>query len=214
MATVSLMFQRMPAGHHAVDWGRRYADDLGHAWQECPRGDWLLWLAGILEADPRLVTLAACDCARFALSLLPDGKQEDHLRPVLDTAARWAQGEGSSVDDCRSLAQQILAIYKEAPEQLVDQAATAGYATSAVSAAVNVPTFESPFGVAAAAAAAALASAQVAAPNDEDAIDDAHRRCAELVRARIPFQEVATTRGFQHYARLVEPAAAEPGDES
>lgn len=202
---MATMFQRLPAGQEAQSWGRRYGDDLGHAWQECPRGDWLLWLAAILEADPRLVTLAACDCARFALSLLPDGKQEDHLRPVLETAERWARGEGSKVEDCRDLARQILEIYRDAPEQLGEQAATAGYATSAVSAAVNLPTFESPYGVACAAAAAALAAAQVAAPNDEDAIDDAHRRCADLVRARIRFDEVARTSGFQTYASLVEP---------
>ena len=55
--SVSALFRRLPAGVEAIEWGRRYADDLGHAWHECKRGDWLLWLAGILEVDPKLRAL-------------------------------------------------------------------------------------------------------------------------------------------------------------
>ena len=87
----------------------------------------------------------------------------------------------------------------------VNESPTAGYATAAVSAAVTVPTYNSPVGIAAGAAAAALAAAQVATPNDERAIADAHRKCASLVRERIPFSVLTTSKAFEHYARGTQP---------
>lgn len=204
MTNVSDLFQRMPGTHiEAGEWGRRYSDDLGHAWGECPRGDWAIWIAAILETDHRLVAEAACDCARFALSLLPLDKQEEHLLPVIELAEGWARGE-LKAEVCAQAAKDVLAVFQDpATHESDDRAATAGYATSAVSAAVSVPTYTTTFGLACAASAAALTAAEVAEPIDETAILDAHRRCAELIRKRIQFSDLVATRGFKLYAKTV-----------
>ena len=205
MTDVGELFLRLPAARfEATEWARRYGDDVGSAWVECPRGDWLLYLAGILEIDAQALVSAACDCARFALSLLPDADAELGLIPVLELAERWTRGEASA-EECRVAARGILYIYKteEGLSQLPSAAPTSGYATAAVSAAVNLPTFQSAFGLACGASAAALAAAQVATPQDETAILAAHARCADLVRERIPFDLLAASPGFLAYAAAV-----------
>ncbi|MGE0707161.1 MAG: putative immunity protein [Planctomycetota bacterium] len=204
MTGVSDLFSRAPIGLEAKEWGRRYADDLGHAWAECPRGDWALWIAAIMELDPRVVTQAALDCARFALSLLPEADDEERLRPVLTLADRWVAGEVEA-EALRDAAREVLAIYNEGKGGAGTEHLLAGYATSAVAAAVLVPTYRSTFGLAAAAAAAGLAAAQVAGPHDETALLDAHECCARLVRKRIPFEALVGTRGFSIYARSASP---------
>ncbi|MGB0973329.1 MAG: hypothetical protein ACPGVG_20610, partial [Mycobacterium sp.] len=47
----------------AVLWlGRRR--NMQKAWDECPRGEWMLWLLERTGADRKQTVLAACDCAR------------------------------------------------------------------------------------------------------------------------------------------------------
>ncbi|RMG13659.1 MAG: hypothetical protein D6731_11755 [Planctomycetota bacterium] len=194
------LFARM-AGERpaALAWAEPYGDDLGRAWVECARGDWLLWLAGILEVDRRLVVLAAVDCAVFSLSLLPEGHVET-LRPLVELAQAWAKGEADA-ESCAAAAKDVLSIYRDPPPApRGDEGPMTGYATAAVSAAVMVPIYESPVGIASGAAAAALAAARVATPNDEGAIDAAHARCAELVRTRIPFERLVESPGFRRFA--------------
>ena len=58
--------------------------------------DWLIWLAAILETDPKLVTQAACDCARFALSLLPADEEEESTSSC--TSALWQRRETDSIN--------------------------------------------------------------------------------------------------------------------
>ncbi|MBL4848017.1 MAG: hypothetical protein JKY65_21080 [Planctomycetes bacterium] len=202
MTQVSDLFTRMPGGHfEAGEWGRRYADDLGHAWAECPRADWLLWGAAILEVDHATITSATLACARWALELLPEAEDEARLEGVLALADRWCRGEATA-DECRESARQVLAIYQGGKKAGRDQGhALAGYATSAVAAAVLVPTYNSVFGRACGASAAALAAAQVAAPYDETVLYDAHSYCAKLVRDHIPFEAVVGSSGFKVYAR-------------
>lgn len=202
MAGISDLFGRMPTGDEAREWGRRHSDDLGEAWLECPRGDWLLWLAGILEVGVRPVTLAALDCANFALSLLAADEDEERLAAVLVLANRWLEGEVEP-ERLRCAAQEVLAIYHDPSRDGSGDHPLAGYATSAVAAAVLVPTYRSTYGLACSALAAGQAAAQVAAPNDETALLDAHAYCARLVRKRIPFPVVVAAPGFASYARSV-----------
>lgn len=64
--------------------------DLAAAWAECPRGDWMLWLASRMGVDRRLLVLAACDCARV---VLPRG--DARPRHAIETAEAWARGEAT-----------------------------------------------------------------------------------------------------------------------
>lgn len=41
--------------------------DLTAMWDECERGDWLLWYCAKSSVDRRLVVKAACTCARLTL---------------------------------------------------------------------------------------------------------------------------------------------------
>jgi len=63
------------------------------SWIASERGDWLLWLVATLGVDQRLVVLAACDCAREALSQVPAG--DDLPRLAIEAAEAWTRGEVS-----------------------------------------------------------------------------------------------------------------------
>lgn len=65
--------------------------DVREHWQACPRGDWLLWLAGRADVDRKLLVRAACACAREALVHVAAG--EDRTRIAIETAEAWTRGE-------------------------------------------------------------------------------------------------------------------------
>lgn len=142
---------------------------LAEAWQECPRGDWLLWLAAGQIGMPgwpthQAVVLAACACAETALVYVPAG--EDRPRLAIEIARKWARGE-ATVAEVRAAS---AAAYASA-------ASASAYAASAASVA------------AAASAAAASAFAAYAAPSRSLA------QSADLVRSMlvVPTGEQETT---------------------
>ena len=47
-------------------------NSLQQAWDECKRGDWMLWILANLKADRKKVVLSACGCARLSLRFNPD----------------------------------------------------------------------------------------------------------------------------------------------
>lgn len=85
------LLNKLDACQRAVRWvGDR---DLARTWEECERGDWLLWLAGRMvgkEGWPthQQVVLAACACARRGLRFVPEG-EERPLRAI-EAAEHWA----------------------------------------------------------------------------------------------------------------------------
>lgn len=64
--------------------------DYQAAWDACERGDWLLWLAGRLGVDRRLLVRAACACARLALQHEPGARPQ--VCSFLDSAERHTTG--------------------------------------------------------------------------------------------------------------------------
>ena len=69
--------------------------DLGTAWSECKRSDWMLWLLAqttLDQDDPRL-RLMACDFAEAALIYVPAG--EDRPRQAIEVARRFAAGDAT-----------------------------------------------------------------------------------------------------------------------
>ena len=69
--------------------------DLGAAWRECKRSDWMLWLLArttLNQDDPRL-RLMACDFAEAALIYVPAG--EDRPRQAIEVARRFAAGDAT-----------------------------------------------------------------------------------------------------------------------
>ena len=75
----------------AVEWlGDR---TLAQAWRTCPRGDWMLWLAGRLNIERKVLVRAAVECARPALKYVPKG--EKRPAKALSVALAWTRGRAT-----------------------------------------------------------------------------------------------------------------------
>ena len=85
---------RLDACSEAVEWVTATKGTPAALWAACPRGDWMMWLAGRVAIDRRPLVLAACDCARTALVHVPSGE----MRPLraIETAEAWCRGRGLS----------------------------------------------------------------------------------------------------------------------
>jgi len=111
----------------AVEWvGTR---TIEQAWAECERGDWMLWLAGRIDIDRKLLVSAACACAEPALAFVRAG--EDRPRLAIEVARAWCVGT-ATLDDVRAAA---YAAYAYAASSAADAASAASYAAYAYAAA-------------------------------------------------------------------------------
>lgn len=54
------------------------------AWNNCPRGDWMLWIAAKLQIDKRLLTLAKGKCAATVLRLMKDKRSKKAVKAAID----------------------------------------------------------------------------------------------------------------------------------
>ena len=165
--------------NEAVAWiGKRTPKQ---AWEQCPRGDWLLWIAARVGVDRKLIVRAACDCARTALKYVPRG--EDRPRIAIETAERWCDGT-ATIGEVRAAADAAYAAHAAHP----DAAYAAAYATYAAYVA------DAAYAAAYATYAAYVVDAAYAAA--DAARSRALKRCAALVRKRIPWAVVrAALRG-------------------
>lgn len=153
---------KLNACNEAREWAATQPDPTT-AWQQCPRGDWMLWLIGQqvgapgTESRKRLV-LAACRCARLALDIY-ERRYPDDPRPrrAIETAEAHVRGE-ATLQEMRT-------------------AAAAAYAASAYSSSAYASS-------SAAADAADAASADAAYA--EKARDEIRMRCAAIVRELYP----------------------------
>jgi len=64
------LLRRLGACGEALDWVRGRAE--ARAWQQCPRGDWLFWLAARSGLDPDRLRGCAIRCVGLAVSLRVD----------------------------------------------------------------------------------------------------------------------------------------------
>ena len=113
----------MGACQEAIDWvGRR---GIMTAWRDCPRGDWMLWLAGRLDIDRKLLVLAACDCAETALQYVPKG--EDRPVKCIQVSRNWCNGT-ASMDDVRAARRDAAAAAYAYAADAADAADAAAYA--------------------------------------------------------------------------------------
>jgi uncharacterized membrane protein len=71
-----------------VEYFSSYAS-FEEAWQDCKRGDWMLWIAELLGVDDRTRTLAKALCVNIARSLITD----ERTTAAIDAAQRYAAGE-------------------------------------------------------------------------------------------------------------------------
>ena len=99
----------------------------------------MLWLLGkIPSTDRKILVLAACECARQSLHLVPEG--EDRPRLAIETAEKWARGE-ASIEEVKTAAAAAaadaaaIAAYTAARAAAYYAADAAGAATAADAAA-------------------------------------------------------------------------------
>jgi hypothetical protein len=171
MATVLLHLERLGACSEAVKWAKpKKSIDGNKAWRDCPRGDWLLWLAARAGVERKVVALAACACARLALKWVTPG--EDRPLKAIETTERWARGEpGVTLEDVKKVRSAAYAAYAAAAAAAYDAADAAADAADAAAYAAD------------AAAYAAYADAAAAARR---ARKQMQKDCADAVRAHIP----------------------------
>ena len=77
--------EELDACSEAIGWVETQ-ETIEQAWQNCERGDWLLWLIGKLDIDRKRLVLAACECARLSLHLVPE--DEDRPKIAIEMAAQ------------------------------------------------------------------------------------------------------------------------------
>ena len=189
--SIQPLLDRLDACVAARKWaGQR---TLAEAWAECPRGDWMLWLAVRLEIDRRVLVAATCAVVRPALRYIPAG--EDRPRIAIEAAEAWARGEeGGTLESVRTTADAaaVHATEAEAASDAADAAAyaatkaacTAAYAAAAYAAAAYAADAAC---TAAAYAADAAAYAAAAAANARVA---SLAVSADLVRQHIPSRHI------------------------
>jgi hypothetical protein len=72
-----------------------HGKSLAEAWEQCQRGDWLLWLCARMEGEKgwpsrQDIVLAACACVEPALKFVRAGEERSSL--AIETVRRWAVG--------------------------------------------------------------------------------------------------------------------------
>ena len=123
--------EKLNACSEAVKWVASQKD-YKTAWQNCERGDWMLWLAWMLKVDDRKLTLTNFKCANQVRHLMKDKRSI----VALDAKERYGKGEISrdelnayviSAADAATDADAVSAY------ATYDDAARAAYAVSTVS---------------------------------------------------------------------------------
>ncbi len=170
--------------------------NLEQAWNDCHRGDWMLWLAGRFHVNRKLIVKAACACARLALPHVPAGE----TRPLIaiETTEKWCDGE-ATIEEVRKAAEAAHAA-AAAAARAAHAAAANAYADDACAAAAAArAAHAAAYAACAAARAAAYAvdatyTAVDAAAYAIDAAVDARkqclRECADIVRQTIPLSRI------------------------
>ena len=108
----------------AVEYRKKH-NSFKEAWENCPRGDWMLWIASKLEIDFRKLTLAKARCAKTVIHLMKD---ERSIRAV-EVAESYGNCE-ASLKELKSAAAYAAAAYAAAAYVAYANAAYAAYAAA------------------------------------------------------------------------------------
>ena len=162
----------LDACREAREWADRKT--LSEIWGQCPRGDWMLWLARRAGVDKRTMTAAKADCAATIKHLMKDPRSIK----ALETAQAYGRGEATDDELAAAASADAYAAYAAAASADADaDAAAAAYAASADAYAAY------------AAAAAAYAAYDAAADADAYAArKQSQIRTAEIVRSIITIE--------------------------
>lgn len=167
------------------------------AYNACPRGDWLLWLAGRVGVEPRTIVLVACAIARTALGHVQPG--EERPRIAIETTEAWTRGEATIEEEraagiaaarAASAAPDPGAAYAAHAAAIASHATVSCYVTVSFSAGTHAAA-ASTDAARAAACAAAYTRAAATAATALAARQNAHAEHAVIVRRLIPWSVIA-----------------------
>ena len=158
------------------------------AWQNCERGDWMLWLAARLKVDERKLFLASGKCAETVIHLMKDQRSRDGVQAAIDY--------GNGLINKNQLENAAYAAASAA-----DAAYAAAYAAYAADAADAAAYAASAADAAYAAFAAAAYAAYAAYDAASAATSAAAKKNNQLLTANI-CREILTDAVFAKYKRL------------
>jgi hypothetical protein len=172
--------EKMNACKEVMKWVRNTPGDPAEIWQSSECAGQLLRLAIYAGVDRRSVSLALCDCVRIVLPFA----NSDTPRHTIEIIEKWSRGAATSA--------QVLAAAEAA-----EAVATAAYEASAAAAAVADAAADAAYAAATvayeASAVYTVAYVVVAAVAVDSAAcnrAEMERRCADIIRARIPWATV------------------------
>jgi hypothetical protein len=142
---------------------------IEQSWNECERGDWMLWLAAKL-LDRKIVVKAACAVARTSLKYVKEGE----LRPLkcIKITERWVIGESTIEEVILARNAAVVAAMVAAVVTAATDAAT--YSTYAAMVAADTAADTAADAAATDAAYAAAYAASAAAADAADTADAAY----------------------------------------
>jgi len=184
--------QELKACKDAVVWVTDLETDLAsEVWDRCERGDWLLWLAGELGADRKLLVSGACACARTSLLYIKDPQALEVTTKALVIAEKWTKG--AATDEELKIAATSAAAYASASATVAAYAAAyAAYAAYAATSAAAAA-YASACAAYACAAYPATSSASAAAAAYDTAYDarkDSLANTAKIVKDIIKWEDL------------------------
>ena len=123
---------------------RENYSDFKSAWENCPRGDWMLWIAKKLEVDLLKLTTAKALCANTVRHLMKD----ERSKKAIDVAILFGQGLATREElDFAAADAYATAAYATAEAATAEAATSAAYAAAyadaAADAAAEVVVFKS-----------------------------------------------------------------------
>ena len=149
---------------------RKNYPDFKTAWENCPRGDWMLWIAKKLNVDLLKLTTAKALCANTVRNLMRD----ERSTKAIDVAILFGQGKASREELDAAYAAAYAAAYTAAAA--ADAAADAADAAAAAADAADAAAADAAADAADAAAAdAAAADADADAAAADAAAADAYK---------------------------------------
>jgi hypothetical protein len=161
------LLNNFSACSEAVKWSKNF-NSAQEAWDNCERGDWMLWLIGKLDkskpysSERKPIVAVALECARLAWEWMPQAAKD-----CIELHERWVRGEVIAIEDLRKARRAAYA------------AAYAAYAADAAYAAAYAAAADAADAAYAAAAAADAADAAYAAAYADAAADAAYAAAAD-----------------------------------
>jgi len=140
--------KKLHACDEALQWASQF-ETFPEAWAACERGDWMLWIAGMMRIDSRKLTLAKGLIAQTVEHLMTDERSKAAVKAAID------YGKGVIGDEELAAAAAAADVAADAAAA----AAAAAYAYTAADAAAAAAAVYTAADVAAAAAAYAYAAA-------------------------------------------------------